>query len=240
MSCFFSTVWALWFHFADWTHCFPPGTVDPQGSATSFCQCPAFSSPLQWELLSPPACHPALNTATLCQCLWCSACLPLPWTSGRRWCWGGCFSTWWGWEVLRGWSWPSLCHSPSPEVSTHVCQNACVPEHLWGRLLSGLEPFFLFGVYICSPPPHLWVWCGGSCGEVRTSSPASLPMLSPLSTRRALFARLFLAVFCPSCWLLLSQFPAAIMMEKLPWVRGGDWTQYCYQSKKILKRYLKI
>lgn len=64
-------------------------------------------------------------------------------------------------------------------------------------------------------------------------------MLAPPSTRRVLFARLSLAVFCPSCWLLLSQFPVAIMMERLPWERGGDWTQYCYQSKKILKEVFK-
>lgn len=49
------------------------------------------------------------------------------------------------------------------------------------------------------------VWCWGSCGEVRTSSPASLPTLPRPSTRRALFSRLFFAVFSPSGWLLLPQ-----------------------------------
>lgn len=189
-------------HFADLAHCVLTDTTDPQGYATFF--------PLDTALICPPMgtvfCQGvtlALNIAALCQSLWRSAFLALPWAPEWTW-WGGLLH----YVEAAGYSGNHhghLGHSLSPEVSMYMSQDT-----LCCCVLNDLQPSFYLGFLFFLHPPTCGVWCWGSCGrEVRTWSPAPFPILSPPSTIKA-----FVCQAPPCCFLLLLKWAFAF---PFPW-----------------------
>lgn len=163
-----------------------------------------------------------LNIAAPWQLLWRLAFFSFPWTPGRLW---GTFSTMWGLGAPRQSSWP-LSAIPLPQKYPHTCARAH-SETVSSKTCN--HPFFLLEVSILLSPSHLWglmlrqLWW-----RSKDISPASLPISSPPpSTRKA-----FDCLHAISSFLNWSHLPGAMMMERFPWLWGGNGKQYFYWSKK--------
>lgn len=190
-------------HFADLAHCVLTDTTGPQGYATSFA--------LDTALICPPMgtvfCQGvtlALNIAALCQSLWRSAFLTLPWTPERTW-WGD-FSTMWKLRVTQR---IIMAISTIPFPRKCPCIWARTPCDAVSSVICSHLSFYL-GFLFFLHPSTCGVWCWGNCGrEVRTWSPAPFPILSPPSTRKA-----FVCQASPCCFLLLLKWAFAL---PFPW-----------------------